>query len=101
MAGDVFGNGMLQSRHIRLVAAFNHQHIFIDPQPDAARSFEERERLFKLPRSTWEDYSRAAISRGGGVFSRSAKTLNLSREAQALLELPAQGRRRTRSSRPS
>ena len=90
MAGDVFGNGMLQSRHIRLIAAFNHQHIFIDPQPDAARAFKERERLFKLPRSTWEDYSAAAISKGGGIYSRGAKTIALSREAQALLELPAQ-----------
>ncbi|HEY0748675.1 MAG TPA: NAD-glutamate dehydrogenase [Steroidobacteraceae bacterium] len=90
MAGDVFGNGLLQSPHIRLVAAFNHQHIFIDPQPDPGRSFAERERLFKLPRSTWEDYSRAAISKGGGVFSRSAKSLSLPREAQTLLELPAQ-----------
>jgi glutamate dehydrogenase len=90
MAGDVFGNGMLQSRHIRLIAAFNHQHIFIDPQPDAARSFKERERLFKLPRSSWEDYATAAISKGGGIFPRSAKSLTLSREAQALLELPPQ-----------
>jgi glutamate dehydrogenase len=90
MAGDVFGNGMLQSRHIRLVAAFNHQHIFLDPDPDAARSYRERERLFKLPRSSWEDYSRSAISKGGGIYSRSAKSLALSREAQALLELPAQ-----------
>jgi glutamate dehydrogenase len=90
MAGDVFGNGMLQSRCIRLIAAFNHQHIFIDPAPDPARSFAERERLFKLPRSSWDDYSRAAISKGGGVYSRSAKTLNLSREVQALLELPPQ-----------
>ena len=90
MAGDVFGNGMLQSPHIRLVAAFNHQHIFIDPQPDPARSFRERERLFKLPRSSWEDYSRDAISKGGGVYSRGAKSLALSREAQLLLELPAQ-----------
>ncbi|HWG70443.1 MAG TPA: NAD-glutamate dehydrogenase, partial [Steroidobacteraceae bacterium] len=90
MAGDVFGNGMLQSPHIRLVAAFNHLHIFIDPQPDAARSYAERERLFKLPRSSWEDYSRNAISKGGAVFSRSSKSLTLSREAQALLELPAQ-----------
>ncbi len=90
MAGDVFGNGMLRSTHIRLVAAFNHQHIFIDPQPEPARSFRERERLFKMPRSTWEDYSRNAISKGGGVFSRSAKSLTLSREAQELLELPAQ-----------
>ena len=63
MAGDVFGNGMLQSPHIRLIAAFNHQHIFIDPQPDAARSFRERERLFRLPRSSWEDYSRARSPR--------------------------------------
>ncbi|HMK86571.1 MAG TPA: NAD-glutamate dehydrogenase [Steroidobacteraceae bacterium] len=90
MAGDVFGNGMLQSPHIRLLAAFNHQHIFIDPDPNAARSFKERERMFRLARSTWEDYSRAAISKGGGVYSRSAKSLVLSREAQALLELPAQ-----------
>ena len=90
MAGDVFGNGMLQSPHIRLVAAFNHLHIFIDPEPDPARSFRERERLFKMPRSSWEDYSRAAISKGGGVFSRTAKSLTLSREAQDLLELPAQ-----------
>jgi glutamate dehydrogenase len=90
MAGDVFGNGMLQSPHIRLIAAFNHQHIFIDPQPDAARAFAERKRMFNLPRSTWDDYSRAAISKGGGVYSRSAKTLSLPREAQLLLELPAQ-----------
>ncbi len=90
MAGDVFGNGMLQSPHLRLIAAFNHQHIFIDPQPDAARSFAERQRMFKLSRSSWEDYSRAAISKGGGVFSRSSKSLSLSREAQTLLELPAQ-----------
>ena len=90
MAGDVFGNGMLQSPHIRLIAAFNHQHIFIDPSPDAASSFAERERMFNLPRSSWEDYSRKAISKGGGVYSRSAKTLSLSREAQTLLELPAQ-----------
>ena len=90
MAGDVFGNGMLQSPHIRLIAAFNHQHIFIDPQPDAARSFRERQRMFRLPRSSWEDYSKRAISKGGGVYSRSAKSLTLSREAQSLLELPAQ-----------
>jgi len=90
MAGDVFGNGMLQSPCIRLVAAFNHQHIFIDPQPDPQRSFAERERMFKLPRSSWEDYSRSAISKGGGVYLRSAKNLTISREAQTLLELPAQ-----------
>ncbi len=75
--------------HIRLVAAFNHQHIFIDPAPDAAVSFKERERLFGLPRSSWEDYSKKAISKGGGVYPRSAKSLSLSKEAQALLELPA------------
>jgi glutamate dehydrogenase len=90
MAGDVFGNGMLQSRCIRLVAAFNHQHIFLDPQPDPKRSFAERQRLFKMPRSSWSDYARGAISKGGGVYSRSAKSLTLSREAQLLLELPAQ-----------
>jgi glutamate dehydrogenase len=90
MAGDVFGNGMLQSPCIRLLAAFNHQHIFIDPQPDPKRSFAERVRMFKMPRSSWEDYSRSAISKGGGVYSRSAKNLALSREAQTLLELPAQ-----------
>jgi glutamate dehydrogenase len=90
MSGDVFGNGMLRSRHIRLIAAFNHQHIFIDPNPVTATSFKERERLFKLPRSSWQDYSAELISKGGGVFSRSAKTLTLSREAQAMLEVPAQ-----------
>ncbi len=89
MAGDVFGNGMLQSPHIRLLAAFNHQHIFIDPQPDAAASFKERERLFKLPRSSWEDYDRKLISKGGGVFPRTAKSIALSAEAQKLLELRA------------
>ena len=90
MAGDVFGNGMLQSPHIRLVAAFNHQHLFVDPSPDATRSFRERARLFKLPRSSWEDYSRDALSKGGGIYLRSAKSLGLSREAQSLLGLPAQ-----------
>jgi glutamate dehydrogenase len=90
MAGDVFGNGMLQSSHLRLLAAFNHQHIFLDPQPDPSRSFAERKRLFKLPQSSWEDYSRDAISKGGGIYARSAKILSLSREVQVLLELPAQ-----------
>ena len=89
MSGDVFGNAMLLSRHIRLVAAFNHQHVFLDPDPDAARSFAERERLFHLPRSTWEDYDRKAISRGGGVFPRSAKTIPLSAEARRLLGIDA------------
>ncbi len=90
MAGDVFGNGMLQSKHIRLLAAFNHMHIFIDPNPDAARSFVERRRLFNLPRSSWEDYPAKLISKGGSVFSRASKSLTLSKEAQALLELPSQ-----------
>jgi glutamate dehydrogenase len=89
MAGDVFGNGMLMSRHIRLVAAFNHQHIFIDPEPDAERSFQERERLFGLPRSSWEDYDRALISAGGGVFKRSAKSIPVSPEMGALLRIEA------------
>ncbi len=90
MAGDVFGNGLLQSPSIRLVAAFNHQDIFIDPQPDARRSFAERQRLYKMPRSSWQDYSKSLISKGGGIFSRSAKTLNLSHEAQSLLGSAAQ-----------
>jgi glutamate dehydrogenase len=89
MAGDVFGNGLLSSRHIRMVAAFNHQHIFIDPSPDPERSFRERERLFSLPRSTWNDYDRKAISAGGGVFPRDAKELTLSTQARALLGLEA------------
>jgi len=89
MAGDVFGNGMLQSPHIRLVAAFNHQHIFIDPDPNAARSLKERQRLFDLPRSSWEDYDRKLISKGGGVFTRSAKSITLSSQAQAALGLRA------------
>ena len=70
MSGDVFGNGMLLSRHIRLVAAFDHRHVFIDPDPDAARSFAERERLFELPRSSWADYDATLISAGGGVWPR-------------------------------
>ena len=73
MGGDVFGNGMLRSRTIKLVAAFNHVHIFVDPNPDPEKSFEERERLFRLPRSSWRDYDASAISGGGGVFDRSAK----------------------------
>ncbi|MFQ5618300.1 MAG: NAD-glutamate dehydrogenase [Rhodospirillales bacterium] len=77
MSGDVFGNGMLLSPHIKLVAAFNHMHIFIDPNPDPAKSFAERERLFKLPRSGWADYDRKLLSRGGAVFERRAKSLKL------------------------
>ena len=85
MAGDVFGNGMLMSEHIKLVAAFNHQHIFIDPAPDTSVSFAERKRLFELPRSTWEDYDSSLISKGGGVFLRSAKSIKLSLQAQQCL----------------
>jgi len=87
MAGDVFGNGMLQSPHIRLLAAFNHQHIFLDPAPDAARSYAERERLFRLPRSTWEDYDRSTISKSGGIFARSAKSIALTPEVQTMVGL--------------
>jgi glutamate dehydrogenase len=75
MSGDVFGNGMLLSEHIRLLAAFDHRHIFLDPSPDAARSFAERRRLFDLPRSSWADYDPALISEGGGVFPRTAKSI--------------------------
>ena len=85
MSGDVFGNGMLLSEHIRLVAAFDHRHIFIDPSPDTATSYAERQRLFNLPRSSWDDYDKALISRGGGIFPRSAKSIALSPEARAVL----------------
>jgi len=78
MSGDVFGNGMLLSRQIRLRAAFNHMHIFLDPDPNPETSFAERERLFKLPRSSWTDYDKQLISAGGGVFSRQAKTIEIS-----------------------
>jgi glutamate dehydrogenase len=89
MSGDVFGNGMLQSEYIELVAAFDHRDIFIDPHPDAAAAFAERRRLFELPRSSWQDYSKAAISTGGGVFSRSLKAVPASAEMKALLGLDA------------
>jgi glutamate dehydrogenase len=89
MSGDVFGNGMLLSRHTLLQAAFDHRHIFIDPTPDAAASFAERARLFALPRSSWDDYDRKKISRGGGVFPRTAKAIALSQEARTLLGLEA------------
>ncbi|MEL6200601.1 MAG: NAD-glutamate dehydrogenase domain-containing protein, partial [Pseudomonadota bacterium] len=86
MSGDVFGNGMLLSETLRLQAAFNHLHIFIDPDPDAAASFAERQRLFALPRSGWTDYDTRLISKGGGVFSRDAKSIPLSPEMQRLLD---------------
>ncbi|HZV18608.1 MAG TPA: NAD-glutamate dehydrogenase domain-containing protein [Sphingobium sp.] len=85
MSGDVFGNGMLLSKTLLLVAAFDHRHIFIDPNPDPAASWKERARLFKLPRSSWDDYDKTLISKGGGVFSRSLKSIPLSKEMQALI----------------
>ncbi len=90
MSGDVFGNGMLLSRHLRLLAAFDHRHIFIDPAPDAGRSFGERERLFKLPRSSWADYDAELISKGGGIYPRSAKSIALSGEARSALGIEAE-----------
>lgn len=87
MSGDVFGNGMLLSKHTRLLAAFNHQHIFLDPNPDAARSWQERRRLFDLPRSSWADYDQQVISKGGGVFDRKDKSILLSPEVQACLNI--------------
>ena len=87
MSGDVFGNGMLLSRHIKLVAAFDHRHVFIDPAPDPAASFAERQRLFDLPRSSWADYDPALISAGGGVWQRTAKSVPISAQARAALGL--------------
>lgn len=87
MSGDVFGNGVLRSTHTKLVAAFNHLHIFIDPNPDTAASYVKRERLFNLPRSTWDDYEKSLISQGGGVFSRQDKTIAISPEMKALFDI--------------
>jgi glutamate dehydrogenase len=87
MSGDVFGNGMLLSRALKLVAAFDHRDIFIDPKPDPESSFKERERLFNLPRSSWQDYDKSLISAGGGVFPRNAKSIPLSDEMRALLDI--------------
>ena len=89
MSGDVFGNGLLVSGHTRLRAAFDHRHIFLDPDPDPAVAFTERERLFRLPRSSWADYDARLISAGGGVFPRNAKSLPLSPQAQAMLGIAA------------
>ncbi len=88
MSGDVFGNGMLLSEHIRLVAAFDHRHVFVDPTPDAAASFAERRRLFALQRSSWADYNRSRISAGGGVWPRTAKSIPVSEPMRAALGLP-------------
>ncbi len=87
MSGDVFGNGMLLSRSIKLVAAFNHLHVFIDPEPDVERAFAERERLFALPRSNWSDYDTSIISTGGGVFARSLKSIAVTPQMQALFDI--------------
>ena len=87
MSGDVFGNGMLLSKAIKLVAAFDHRHIFLDPDPDPAKGWNERARLFKLPRSSWDDYDKALISKGGGVFPRTQKSIPLTPEVQAALGL--------------
>jgi len=89
MSGDVFGNGMLLSNSIKLVAAFDHRHIFIDPDPDPERSWAERKRMFELPRSSWDDYDRKLISKGGGVFSRTEKSIRLSAEVRELLGIAA------------
>ena len=87
MSGDVFGNGMLLSRHIKLIGAFDHRHIFLDPNPDPETSFAERERLFDLPGSTWQDYDEALISEGGGVFPRTAKSVKLFPQIKELLDV--------------
>ncbi|MEU8219425.1 NAD-glutamate dehydrogenase [Micromonospora taraxaci] len=87
MSGDVFGNGMLLSEHIRLVAAFDHRHIFLDPEPDAATSYAERRRLFDLPRSSWEDYNPELISAGGGIFPRTAKSIPITPQVRAAIGL--------------
>ncbi len=89
MSGDVFGNGMLLSEHIQLVVAFDHRHIFIDPTPDISRSFAERQRLFNLPRSSWDDFDKTLISEGGGVYPRTAKSITLSPQARAVLGINA------------
>ena len=85
MAGDVFGNGMLLSKHIKLVAAFNHMHIFLDPNPNIEKSFKERQRMFNLPRSSWTDYNKKLISQGGGIFARSSKTIKISQQIKDVL----------------
>jgi glutamate dehydrogenase len=89
MSGDVFGNGMLMSRHLRLLGAFNHLHVFIDPAPDPEKSFAERQRLFHLPRSSWADYDRTLISLGGAVFERSAKSVPISPEMKHTFDIAA------------
>src|SRR5512135_3612966 len=89
MSGDVFGNGMLLSRHIRLVAAFDHRHVFLDPDPDPAATFAERERLFALSRSSWADYNQGLISEGGGIWARSEKSIPVSPQVRTVLGIEA------------
>ena len=91
MSGDVFGNGMLQSEEMRLIAAFDHRHVFIDPDPDPAQSYAERLRLFEMPRSSWDDYDRDLLSEGGMIIERSAKSVDLTPQARAALGLEAGG----------
>jgi len=90
MSGDVFGNGMLLSKAIKLVAAFDHRHIFLDPDPDPAKSWKERKRVFELPRSSWADYDKGLISRGGGIFPRSQKSIPLSKQVRDMLGVDAE-----------
>jgi glutamate dehydrogenase len=89
MSGDVFGNGLLRSRHLKLIGAFNHTHIFLDPDPDPEASYKERARLFNLPGSAWSDYDEKLISKGGGVFERSAKSIPISSEVRKILDIEA------------
>ena len=89
MSGDVFGNGMLLSHHIQLVAAFDHRDVFLDPNPDPEVSWQERKRLFELPRSSWADYDPTLISPGGGVYPRAAKSVTISDEVRARLGIDA------------
>ncbi len=90
MSGDVFGNGMLLSEHIRLVAAFDHRHIFLDPDPDAAVSYAERRRLFQLPRSSWADYDATLTSPGGGVHPRTSKSIPVTKQVAAALGIDSE-----------
>ena len=90
MSGDVFGNGLLLSKAVKLIAAFDHRHIFIDPDPDPSKSWSQRDRMFNLPRSSWDDYDRKLLSKGGDIFPRTQKAINLSKEARAALGIEAE-----------
>ncbi len=96
MSGDVFGNGMLREETTQLLAAFDHRDIFIDPDPEPKAAFAERQRLFDLPRSSWQDYDKGLISKGGGIYPRASKEIQLSPEAQKLFGVPRQPSRRRR-----